>query len=567
MNVHVINRFRVAGTSRRGVTTVISDAPYRNEPILGYRAGSSERADLERALEQMSSEVADVPLVIAGEEVYKGAAERTQTMPHDHSRPLARYRWATSDQVREAADAASEAQRRWDRDTSLEKRACMFLRAAELCAGKYRARLNAATMLGQGKTVVQAEIDAACELVDFFRASAHTLVRSSLYRPLSPQPHLTLNSMVYRGMEGFVAAVTPFNFTAIGGNLAFTPALAGCAVLWKPSDTAILSNWLIWQACVEAGVPRDVVSFIPADGPTYGDTITAHPGLAALNFTGSAATFKRLWKQVGANVDTYNNFPKMIGECGGKNFHLVHKSADVASVVAGTIRSAFEYQGQKCSACSRIYVPRSLWPRIERGLLAERDKLKVGPPTDWSTFMTAVIDKAAFKRISGHVERANKAPAGSGLRVLGGGKCDSSVGYFVEPTIIQVDDPCDKLMSEEIFGPVLTCYVYDDTIKDEELFQLVDESTPYALTGAIFSQDPDWLRRATYNLRWSTGNFYVNDKSTGSVVGQQPFGGGRMSGTNDKAGGPHYVLRFTTPQAVKETFAPITDIDYPYMRD
>lgn len=540
----------------------LADVSFKNEPMLEYRKGSRERAELERALKEMSATVADVPLVIGGEEVSTGECDRVQTMPHDHRRPLARFKWATSDQVRQAADAAVEAQRRWDRDTPADERVRIWLRVADLLSTKYRQRINAATMLGQGKTVVQAEIDSAAELIDFFRASAYTMVESAKYQPVSPEPNVTLNSMRYRGMEGFVAAVSPFNFTAIGGNLAYTPALAGCAVLWKPSNTAVLSNWLVWQACAEAGVPRDVVSFIPADGPTYGNTITAHPKLAAINFTGSVPTFRRLWKQVGDNIDIYSNFPKLVGECGGKNFHLVHRSADVRSVVTATIRSAFEYQGQKCSACSRMYVPRSLWPEVQRGLLAERDLLKVGPPTDWSVFMTAVIDEAAFDRISGYVKHARE-----NLQVLGGGGCDRSKGYFIEPTIVLSEDPRDRIMCEEIFGPLLSIHVYDDKVADVELFRLVDESTAFALTGAVFAKDEGWLRKAQKHLRWAAGNFYVNDKSTGSVVAQQPFGGSRMSGTNDKAGGPQYLLRWTSPQAIKETFVPLRDINYPYMQD
>lgn len=416
-------------------------------------------------------------------------------------------------------------------------------------------------MLGQGKTVVQAEIDAAAELIDFFRWSAHTISDATKYNPISEHPNVTLNSSRLRGLEGFIASVSPFNFTAIGGNLAFTPALAGCSVIWKPSDTAILSNWLIWKACVEAGIPRDIVSFVPAEGPIFGDTVTNHPELAAINFTGSVPTFRRLWKQVGNNIDKYKHFPKLVGECGGKNYHLVHKSADVKTVVACTIRSAFEYQGQKCSACSRIYIPKSLWPQIQSGLIEERNKLKMGDPTDFSVFMTAVIDDAAFKRISSYLDHAKK-----NLKIIGGGKADNSKGHFVEPTIVQVENPKDKIMTEEIFGPILSCYVYDDSLSDDKLFDLVDNSTPYALTGAIFSQDKQWLTKAFTQLRWSAGNIYLNDKSTGSVVAQQPFGGARLSGTNDKAGGPHYVLKWTSPQSIKETFTPLHDINYPYMK-
>ncbi|KAK9874331.1 hypothetical protein WA026_002681 [Henosepilachna vigintioctopunctata] len=412
----------------------------------------------------------------------------------------------------------------------------------------YRAQLNAATMLGQSKTIIQAEIDSAAELIDFFKFNSYFFKEATKYQPLSPNPRETINSMRYRGIEGFMAAVTPFNFTAIGGNLAYTPALAGNAVLWKPSDTALLSNWWIFKICKEAGVPDGVVNFVPADGPVFGDTVTASPMFAGLNFTGSVPTFQRLWHQVGQNLNKYVNFPRLI---------------DVTSVINGTIRSAFEYCGQKCSACSRMYVPESLWPKISEGLVAEAAKLKIGDPTQVSNFMGAVIDARAFERISSYISHAKNS---KNLKVISGGKCDNNVGYFIEPTIVQTTDPKDKIMVEEIFGPVLTIYVYKDG-KEDEIMELIDTSTQFALTGAVFAQDICFQKKALDVLKMSAGNFYINDKSTGSVVGQQPFGGARMSGTNDKAGGPNYVLRFANPQAIKETFEPLKDITYPYMRE
>ncbi|XP_011875969.1 PREDICTED: delta-1-pyrroline-5-carboxylate dehydrogenase, mitochondrial [Vollenhovia emeryi] len=535
------------------------DFPLENEPVLSYNKGSPERAELEKVLDKMSGECEEVPLVIGDEEI-KTDLCRYQVMPHNHKEKVAKYYWATPELVRKAIDVAVKAQREWER-WPIEKRLEMWLRIADLMAGKYRQRLNAATMLGQSKTVIQAEIDSAAELIDFFKMHAYFVKESLKYQPISPNQQ-TRNSMRYRGMDGFVAAVSPFNFTAIGGNLSYTPALMGNAVLWKPSDTALLSNWWIFKICREAGVPPGVVNFIPCEGPVFGDTITSSPHFSGLNFTGSVPTFNRLWAQVGQNLSKYKNYPKLIGECGGKNYHFVHPSADVETVVYGTIRSAFEFNGQKCSACSRMYVPESLWGKVKDGLLALRQKLTVGDVRDFTVFTGAVIDAVAFKRISGYIEYAKKSPK---MEILGGGGYDDSRGYFIEPTIVQSKDPKEKLMTEEIFGPVLTIYVYKDSELDETV-KLVETSTPYALTGAIFAQDEKWARKALEDFKYTAGNFYVNDKSTGSVVGQQPFGGSRMSGTNDKAGGPHYALRWASPQAIKETFAPIREYDYPYMR-
>ena len=534
--------------------------PLENEPILSYKKGSPERAELEKALDEMSNECEEVPLVIGDEEI-KSDLCRYQVMPHNHKAKIAKYYWATPDLVKKAIDVAVKTQREWEK-CPIEERLEIWLRAADLIANKYRQQLNAATMLGQGKTVIQAEIDSAAELIDFFRMHGYFAKEALKYHPISPDSKETLNSMRYRGMDGFVAAVAPFNFTAIGGNLSYTPALMGNAVLWKPSDAAVLSNWWIFKVCREAGVPPGVVNFVPCEGPVFGDTTTASPYLSGINFTGSVPTFNRLWKQVGQNVDKYRNYPKLIGECGGKNYHFVHSSADVESVIYGTIRSAFEYNGQKCSACSRMYVPESLWPKVKEGLLSLRDKLKIGDVRDFTVFTGAVIDAAAFKRITGYIEHAKKSP---NLEIIGGGGYDDSCGYFVDPTIVVTKDPKDKIITEEIFGPLLSIYVYKDSKLDETM-KLVESSTPYALTGSIFGQDEKWARRALEEFKYTAGNFYINDKSTGSVVGQQPFGGSRMSGTNDKAGGPHYVLRWASPQAIKETFVPLREYGYPYMR-
>ncbi|CAK9799415.1 Delta-1-pyrroline-5-carboxylate dehydrogenase, mitochondrial [Anthophora quadrimaculata] len=534
--------------------------PLENEPVLTYKKGSSERAELEKVLDKMSKECEEVPLVIGNEEI-KTDLCKYQVMPHNHKAKIAKYHWATPDLVKKSIDVAVKAQREWEK-CPFEKRLGIWLKAADLMANKYRQQLNAATMLGQSKTVIQAEIDSAAELIDFFRMHGYFAKEALKYHPISPNPKETLNSMRYRGMDGFVAAVSPFNFTAIGGNLSYTPALMGNAVLWKPSDTALLSNWWIFKICREAGVPPGVVNFVPCEGPVFGDTITASPYLAGINFTGSVPTFNRLWMQVGQNLAKYKNYPKLVGECGGKNYHFVHPSADAQSVVNGSIRSSFEYNGQKCSACSRMYLPESLWPEIKEGLLSIRDKLKIGDVRDFTVFTGAVIDAVAFKRISSYIEHAKKSPD---LEIIGGGKYDDSHGYFIDPTIVVTKNPKDKIMTQEIFGPVLTIYVYKDAELDKTM-ELVESSTPYALTGSIFSQDEKWARRALEEFKYTAGNFYVNDKSTGSVVGQQPFGGSRMSGTNDKAGGPHYALRWASPQSIKETFVPLREYDYEYMK-
>ncbi|XP_055313134.1 delta-1-pyrroline-5-carboxylate dehydrogenase, mitochondrial [Sitodiplosis mosellana] len=532
-----------------------------NEPVLTYRKGSTERKQLEQQLKQTASTCEDIPIVIGNEE-FRTNQVRCQVMPHDHSKNIAAFYYADQPLIQKAIKVAVEAQKKWDR-VPFDERIKIWNRAADLMAGEYRQQLNAATMLGQSKTAIQAEIDSSAELIDFIRMNTAYLKDNLKYQPISEDASVTKNSLRYRGIDGFIAAVSPFNFTAIGGNLAYTPALMGNSVLWKPSDTAILSNWVIFKIMREAGVPAGVVNFIPADGPVFGDTITASPHLAGINFTGSVPTFARLWRQVGENVTQYVNFPRLIGECGGKNYHFVHPSADVDTVATATIRSAFEYCGQKCSACSRAYMPESLWPTIKPKLLQLRDSLKIGDVNDFSSFTSAVIDDKAFARIKSYIDHARNS---SNLEILGGGTYDDSKGYFVQPTIVQSKDPHDKIMTEEIFGPVLSIYVYKD--KDvKQIPELIGTSTKFALTGAIFGQDEAFLREATEELKMTAGNFYINDKSTGSVVGQQPFGGGRHSGTNDKAGGPHYCLRWSSPQSVKETFVPLRDVTYPYMSE
>lgn len=530
----------------------------KNEPILGFKEGSAERQDLLKALDGLKGRTEEIPCVVGDEHVWTKDI-RYQLSPFNHSHKVAKFCYADKELINKAILASVAARREWDLKP-IQDRAQILFKAADVISGPKRAEVLAKTMIGQGKTVVQAEIDAAAELIDFFRFNAKHAVELESQQPLNADG--STNTMLYRGLEGFVAAVAPFNFTAIGGNLAGTPALMGNVVLWKPSDTAMSASYAVYKVLRDCGLPPNIIQFLPADGPVFGDAVTSSEHLAAINFTGSVPTFKRLWKQVAQNLDTYRTFPRLAGECGGKNFHFVHKSADVESVVKGTIRSAFEYGGQKCSACSRMYVPDSMWPQVRQQLLDIHRQIRVGDPVeDLSAFFSAVIDDKSFARIKSWLDRAKSS---SNLKVIAGGNCDDRKGYFVEPTIIETSDPQDAIMNEEIFGPVLSVYVYPE--KDyRKVLQLIDSTSPYALTGAVFAQDKTVIDEAAKALRNAAGNYYVNDKSTGSVVGQQPFGGARASGTNDKPGGPHYVLRWTSPQVVKQTYAPLTDWKYPYM--
>lgn len=515
---------------------------------------------MEAALKKHGGQTEDIPIIIAGKE-YRTDHVQYQVMPHDHNKKVAKFYYATPELVTKAIDASLEAKKEWAK-VPIEDRMKMFLNVADKMSTTYRADLNATTMLGQAKTIIQAEIDAAAELIDFVRFNSYFGKEVMKYQPISENPDVTLNLMRYRPLEGFVASISPFNFTAIAGNLAYTPTIMGNGVVWKPSDTAVLSNFLIYKIFKESGFPDGLVNFVPADGPVFGKAITAHKELAAINFTGSVPTFQWLWKAVGDNLSNYTGFPRLVGECGGKNYHFVHPSADVDSVVAGTIRSAFEYQGQKCSACSRAYVPESLWPKIKEGLIETQKSLKMGPVTEFDSFMSAVIDRKAFDRISGYI---NHAKSGPNTKIVVGGKCDDTVGYYIEPTIVETSTTSDKIFNEEIFGPLVSVYVYKDKDAVKTLDNVIND-TPYALTGSIFSLDQDFANLATEVLKGTAGNFYVNDKSTGSVVGQQPFGGAKLSGTNDKAGGPHYMLKWASPQAIKQTFVPIKDVGYPYMK-
>uniref|UniRef100_A0A8C2XF94 Multifunctional fusion protein n=1 Tax=Cyclopterus lumpus TaxID=8103 RepID=A0A8C2XF94_CYCLU len=551
----IINEWRVQAAFK---TFPCAAVEVKNEPVLGFTPGSAERNELQKALDGLKGKTEEIPCVVGDEHVWTEDV-RYQLSPFNHSHKVAKFCYADEALINRAIMASVAARKEWDL-TPVQDRAQVLFKAADLLSGPKRAEVLAKTMIGQGKTVVQAEIDAAAELIDFFRFNAKHAVELEDQQPLDADG--STNTMLYRGLEGFVAAVSPFNFTAIGGNLAGTPALMGNVVLWKPSDAAVSASYVVYRALRASGLPPNVIQFLPADGPVFGDAVTASEHLAGVNFTGSFPTFKRLWKQVAQNVDSYRTFPRLAGECGGKNFHFVHKSAHVESVVKGTVRSAFEYGGQKCSACSRMYVPDSLWPLIRDQLLDIHRQLKVGDPVeDFSTFFSAVIDDKSFARIKKWLDRAKTS---STLKVVAGGNYDDSKGYFVEPTIIETTDPRDAIMSEEIFGPVLAVYVYPEN-DYKEVLQLIDSTSPFALTGAVFALDKNVIAEAAKALRNAAGNYYVNDKSTGSVVAQQPFGGARASGTNDKPGGPHYVLRWTSPQVVKQSHAPLTDWRYAYM--
>lgn len=530
----------------------------KNEPVLGFTDGSTERKDLLKALEALKGRTEEIPCVVGDEHVWT-ADVRYQSSPFNHAHKVAKFCYADKELINRAILASVAARKEWDLKP-VEDRAQVLFKAADVISGPRRAEILAKTMVGQGKTVIQAEIDAAAELIDFFRFNAKHAIELQEDQPLDAEG--SSNTSIYRGLEGFVAAVAPFNFTAIGGNLAGTPALMGNVVLWKPSDTAVLASYAVYRVLRDCGLPPHIIQFLPADGPVFGDTVTSSEHLAGINFTGSVPTFKRLWRQVAENLDVYRNFPRLAGECGGKNFHFVHKSADVSSVVSGTIRSAFEYGGQKCSACSRMYVPDSLWPQIRQELVNVLKDVRVGNPVnDLSCFFSAVIDQQSFTRIKKWLNHAKSSP---NLTIIAGGNCDDSEGYYVEPTIIESKDPRDAIMSEEIFGPVLSVYVYPEN-DYQSILQLIDSTSPYALTGAVFAQDEQVQAEAARALRNAAGNYYVNDKSTGSIVAQQPFGGARASGTNDKPGGPHYVLRWTSPQVVKKTHVPLREWKYPYM--
>ena len=531
----------------------------RNEPVLSYAPSTPERAALKAALGTVGAELADIPVVVGGRAIRSGKTHDVVS-PHCHKRVLARVHQADTGTIEAAVKAAVEAQRDWGH-WRFEDRAAVFLKAADLLATTHRQLLNAATMLGQSKTAYQAEIDSACELIDFLRFNVHFAERIYTEQPQSG-PGMW-NRLDHRPLEGFVYAITPFNFTAIGGNLPTAPALMGNGVVWKPSATASLSNWYIFKLLEEAGLPPGVINFVPGDSVEVSRVLLANRHLAGIHFTGSTPVFQSLWKTVGDNLNGYAGYPRIVGETGGKDFILAHQSADVDALAVGMVRGAYEYQGQKCSAASRAYVPDTLWPAVRDRAVAMISDIRMGDVADFRNFMGAVIDRRAFNRLRDHLERAKADP---GVEIIAGGGTDDSVGYFVEPTLLKVDDPNYRLMCEEIFGPVLTAHVYPAG-RWAETLALVDRTGPYALTGAVFARDRAALAQADRALRYSAGNYYVNDKPTGAVVGQQPFGGARASGTNDKAGSILNLLRWVSARAIKETFAPPKDYRYPFMAE
>ncbi|MFO8021653.1 MAG: L-glutamate gamma-semialdehyde dehydrogenase [Perlabentimonas sp.] len=528
-----------------------------NEPIKMYEPCSPERQALLDEVERQSNEVVEIPLIIGGKEVKTGDMGEI-TMPHDNKKVIARYHKAGKKEVEMAIEAALEARKYWS-TVSWVERSSVNLKIAELISKKYRYKLNAATMVGQGKSVFQAEIDSACETIDFLRFNSHFI--SEIY---NQQPHSepgVVNRTEYRALEGFILAITPFNFTAIGSNLNMSPVLMGNTVVWKPATAALLSNYMLMKIYKEAGLPDGVINFIPGKGSVIGGSAIPHPMLAGIHFTGSTSTFNSLWKQVGENLDKYKSYPKIVGETGGKDFIVVHPSADLDIAATAIVRGAFEYQGQKCSAASRAYVPKSVWEPLKKRMGEMISEIKMGEVNDFENFMNAVIEESAYNKIMGYI---NKAKESKDAEVIFGGNGDSSKGWYIEPTVVLAKEPNFITMEEEIFGPVLSLYVYDDDKWDETL-KLVDETSPYGLTGAVIATDRKALNQACAVLRYAAGNFYFNDKPTGAVVGQQPFGGARNSGTNDKAGGPYNLLRWTSPRTVKETLVPPTDFKYPYM--
>jgi 1-pyrroline-5-carboxylate dehydrogenase len=531
--------------------------PPVNEPIRDYAPGSPERASLQLRLEQMRNERVEIPLIIGGKEVRTGTIKEA-VMPHDKDHVLADVHQAGPKEVEAAIEAAAEAWEDWHR-VPWEERAATFLRAAELLAGPWRDTLNAATMLGQSKTAHQAEIDAACELVDFWRFNPWFMTRMYEEQPVSSPG--VWNRLEYRPLEGFVFAVSPFNFTAIGGNLTGAPALMGNTVLWKPASTAMLSAYYTMRIFQEAGLPDGVINLVYGSGREIGDPALASRDLAGVHFTGSTAVFQGMWKTIGNNIAAYRSYPRIVGETGGKDFIVAHPTADAEAVATAILRGSFEYQGQKCSAASRVYAPESMWPAIQEQLVAQVGELKYGDVSDFSNFMGAVIDANSFATQKEAIEEA-KADAKS--EVVVGGGYDDSEGYFVEPTVIRTEDPDFRLLRDELFGPVVTTFVYPDGSWEETL-ELIDKTAPYALTGAIFAGEREAVIEASDVLRYTAGNLYVNDKPTGAVVAQQPFGGARASGTNDKAGSLWNLIRWVSPRTIKETFVPPTDYRYPYM--
>ena len=528
-----------------------------NEPNRSYAPGSPERAELKARLKQMASERIEIPLVIGGKEVRTGRTAQA-VMPHNHKHVLADYHLAGPEHVEAAIAAAAEGRREWG-SWPWEDRAAVLLRAAELLATTWRATINAATMLGQSKTVFQAEIDSASEMIDFWRFNA--FFAQELYGQQPTSGPGVWNQMEYRPLEGFVYAISPFNFTAIGGNLTTAPALMGNTVVWKPASSAMLSGYYTLKVLEAAGMPPGVINFLPGSAGMITDTLLASPELAGIHFTGSTEVFNAMWKKIGENVGRYRGYPRLVGETGGKDFIVAHPSADPVEVAVAIARGGFEYQGQKCSAASRVYIPRSMWNDVRDRTVAMMKEIKVGDVADFRNFMGAVIDQKAFTKISGYLDDAKR-----NAKIVAGGTATGDEGYFIQPTLIETSEPAYRSLCEEIFGPVVTAYVYPDN-EWRETLGIVDRTSPYALTGAVFSRDRAAIREAMTALRNSAGNFYINDKPTGAVVGQQPFGGARASGTNDKAGSMLNLVRWVSARTIKETFVPPRDYTYPFMKE
>jgi 1-pyrroline-5-carboxylate dehydrogenase len=526
-----------------------------NEPVKQYAPGSPERAELKARLDTMAKERIEIPIVIGGKEIRTKTTNQA-VMPFNHRHVLADWHVAEPKHVEQAIKAALDARREWS-SWPLEDRAAVLLRAAELLSTSWRATLNAATMLGQAKTVFQAEIDSACELIDFWRFNV--AYAQELYQEQPLNSPGVWNHLEYRPLEGFVYAVSPFNFTAIGGNLSTSPALMGGVAIWKPASSAMLSAYYVFRILEAAGLPPGVINFLPGSAGMITDGLLKSRDLAGIHFTGSTEVFQNMWKTVGENISKYRSYPRLVGETGGKDFIVAHESADVDALSVAIVRGGFEYQGQKCSAASRIYVPQSLWKGVRDRSVAMMKEIRMGDPRDFRNFVSAVIDRKAFDKIAGYLKSAKK-----GAKIIQGGKVDDKKGYFIEPTLIQATDPGHQLLCEEIFGPVVTVYVYPDG-KWKETLRLVDRTSPYALTGAVFAGDQQALAEASSLLRYAAGNFYINDKPTGAVVGQQPFGGARASGTNDKAGSKLNLIRWVNTRTIKETLAPPRDYRYPFM--
>ncbi|MEQ9373644.1 MAG: L-glutamate gamma-semialdehyde dehydrogenase [Imperialibacter sp.] len=528
-----------------------------NEPVLSYAPGTPERTALQKELKELKSKEADIPMYIGSEEVRTGKKIR-MSPPHDHKHTLGYFHEGDASHVEQAVNAALGAKKAWA-EMSWEHRASIFLKAADLLAGPYRAKINAATMLGQSKNAFQAEIDAACEFIDFLKFNVAFMVELFHQQPDSA-PGMW-NRMDYRPLEGFVFAITPFNFTSIAGNLPAAPALMGNTVIWKPAYTQVYSAEVIMEVFKESGLPDGVINLIYVDGPVAGDVIFNHKDFAGLHFTGSTGVFQQLWKTIGQNITKYRTYPRIVGETGGKDFIIAHKSANAKELATAIIRGAFEFQGQKCSAASRAYIPDNLWPDVQKYMLEDLKNVKMGDVEDFGNFVNAVIDERSFNKITKYIDEAKKSPM---VEVVAGGNYDNSKGWFIEPTVLLAKDPMYVTMCEELFGPVLTVYVYQAE-RYEEALELVDSTSPYALTGAIFSKDRYAIELAMSKLMHAAGNFYINDKPTGAVVGQQPFGGARGSGTNDKAGSILNLIRWVQPRTIKETFAPPTDFRYPFL--